>query len=938
MDGPMDQQGWDAAGASRSITGAFANGFPEDWRSLLPSAPFAEDAAAGRRRQSKRRSQDSPTATRPHPQRARIATDSGGGRGDGDEGGDDKGGARAPEPAVASAVPLLPRATLGGSPWGWLIPHNPRGGGPIPLCGRTIVIGREGDVKAPYNPHLSRCHVRLDWDGGGRVYATHLSTTNATWLNLGPMVRGQQVLVEPSWSNGPHQPMGVAPDAPILFVSIVHAGAARAMLREERIEGWCGWSICMAPGAYDGAADPPTPRTVGAAGLRAGGGRQPEVRDGATGPAAAGGVQAEGCGGGTAPKRQRPLTADERGTTPAYPCARANSASEAYCQSCEMRLVQIGETFCQECRPVEASPFSRRLVCCGAGQEVPEGYEPKDVSRGTSFGNPVALPYGTHNRTAYGTAVEAFDTICEYVTENAVGEPLPRGLVAQFGRIHQHQLRVTRRELDKALWRTAGSVSRDGASYALRCRCHGVALGFPCHGRSIRRMLILRAEAIARGGRKRRERLGGEIERLETPQGRAREAGTSGVVPPPGKRRRRQGREDARGGLAGRVDPAGGSVLRPWAPAVEADSILQRRLDRFGPTAASCETTDTSRGVLPAEEAARRWVRLRPSGGESEADAAQRRALRFAQPPRKREAADMSWGTLPAEEVTRRWIRLRPSGGESEAAAAQRRALRFAQPPRGLIEVDRRPRTLSPVEGGYHRTTASTHSNLGSQRLGCLPLGGPGRRGYPLSRCPPPVMPSRRGRPHLRRLKYLFGVEAIEFMGSLEQDSAARLLEEAGGEGDHEGEIREPSCLLLAPVESTGDGKKVGWPEGVTAARIHGSLGWKGDVNILHREGEEDLVVGVVNPTGRMMPYETSGKERSQCRLPAAVALVEHGLVDVLYLPEANVDANGVRAVETYMTSVEDVEVVGAPSSAAVSTMEQMLRGARCRRGCPEER
>ena len=102
-----------------------------------------------------------------------------------------------------------------------------------------------------------------------------------------------------------------------------------------------------------------------------------------------------------------------------------------------MRLVQIGETFCQECRPVEASPFSRRLVCCGAGQEVPEGYEPKDVSRGTSFGNPVALPYGTHNRTAYGTAVEAFDTICEYVTENAVGEPLPRGLVAQSGRIHQ---------------------------------------------------------------------------------------------------------------------------------------------------------------------------------------------------------------------------------------------------------------------------------------------------------------------------------------------------------------------------------------------------------------------------------------------------------------------------------------------------------------------
>ena len=65
-------------------------------------------------------------------------------------------------------------------------------------------------------------------------------------------------------------------------------------------------------------------------------------------------------------------------------------------------------------------------------------------------------------------------------------------------------------------------------------------------------------------------------------------------------------------------------------------------------------------------------------------------------------------------------------------------------------------------------------------------------------------------------------------------------------------------------------------------------------------------------------------------RGPSAVylrALVEHGLVDVLSLPEANVDANWVRAVEMYMTSVEDVEVIGSPSSAAVSTMEQMVAG-----------
>ena len=201
------------------------------------------------------------------------------------------------------------------------------------------------------------------------------------------MVRGQRVLVEPSRGNGPHQPMGVDSDSPILFVSVVHASAARVMLREERIEGWCGWSICMAPGACNTTADPPAPQTVGTTELTPGGGpavppergwgptagvdpgegRGPgpreetvpnphnvgrkgaacqsgsqrlEVRDGTARLAAATGRLAEGCGDETTPKRQRSLTADEQGTTPAYSCARANSASEAYCQSCEMRLVR----------------------------------------------------------------------------------------------------------------------------------------------------------------------------------------------------------------------------------------------------------------------------------------------------------------------------------------------------------------------------------------------------------------------------------------------------------------------------------------------------------------------------------------------------------------------------------------------------------------------
>ena len=131
--------------------------------------------------------------------------------------------------------------------WGWLVPHNPLCGGPAPLRGRAVIIGREGDVRAPCNPHLSRRQIRLEREDDGKVYATHVSETNHTWLNCKKMERGQRTLVEPCEGNKPHQLRGEAPDAPLLFVSVVHACAARAMLEDKRLEGWCGWSLRLAP-------------------------------------------------------------------------------------------------------------------------------------------------------------------------------------------------------------------------------------------------------------------------------------------------------------------------------------------------------------------------------------------------------------------------------------------------------------------------------------------------------------------------------------------------------------------------------------------------------------------------------------------------------------------------------------------------------------------
>ena len=82
--------------------------------------------------------------------------------------------------------------------WGSLVPHNSmHGRRPVPLSRSTVVIGKGGDVRAPSNPHLSRHHIRLEREGDGSVYATHLSALNSTWLNGKRLEHDRRTLVEP---------------------------------------------------------------------------------------------------------------------------------------------------------------------------------------------------------------------------------------------------------------------------------------------------------------------------------------------------------------------------------------------------------------------------------------------------------------------------------------------------------------------------------------------------------------------------------------------------------------------------------------------------------------------------------------------------------------------------------------------------------------------
>ena len=100
--------------------------------------------------------------------------------------------------------------------WGSLLPHNSmHGRRPVPLSRPTVVIGKGGDVRAPSNPHLSRCHIRLEREGDGSVYATHLSALNSTWLNGKRLEHDRRTLVEPCAGNAPYSLSGEAPDAPL---------------------------------------------------------------------------------------------------------------------------------------------------------------------------------------------------------------------------------------------------------------------------------------------------------------------------------------------------------------------------------------------------------------------------------------------------------------------------------------------------------------------------------------------------------------------------------------------------------------------------------------------------------------------------------------------------------------------------------------------------
>ena len=64
-----------------------------------------------------------------------------------------------------------------------------------------------------------------------------------------------------------------------------------------------------------------------------------------------------------------------------------------------------------------------------------------------------------------------------------------------------------------------------------------------------------------------------------------------------------------------------------------------------------------------------------------------------------------------------------------------------------------------------------------------------------------------------------------------------------------------------------------------------------GNVNVLERK----QLPKPVNPAGKTIPYGVGGRIDQSCRLLYAAAWVASGVADLVAMPEAHVDANGVR-------------------------------------------
>ena len=131
-----------------------------------------------------------------------------------------------------------------------------------------------------------------------------------------------------------------------------------------------------------------------------------------------------------------------------------------------------------------------------------------------------------------------------------------------------------------------------------------------------------------------------------------------------------------------------------------------------------------------------------------------------------------------------------------------------------------------------------------------------------------------------------------------------RTSNQLGQDDGHEREeLRVIGSTLIAPCD-LGSAGASGWSATLTAAEFQDKMVLLGDQAVLERRTGGELIIGLCNPAGGMVPYKPSGTPIDDCTLSYHAAIVESGVTDMQLLPEAHLTVDGFRTSKQYLAKM----------------------------------
>ena len=129
------------------------------------------------------------------------------------------------------------------------------------------------------------------------------------------------------------------------------------------------------------------------------------------------------------------------------------------------------------------------------------------------------------------------------------------------------------------------------------------------------------------------------------------------------------------------------------------------------------------------------------------------------------------------------------------------------------------------------------------------------------------------------------------------------------------------NSVFIGPVKPVPQ-QDPDWHANMTAQDVNTQMQWQGDWDVLERR-MGDLIVVLLNSTGRMDPKMDNGQANASSRLPY-VFLIESGVADMVAIADAQVDSAKWHNVNMYCKKHEVTAFYG-PTSNAVCKIENIV-------------